>query len=277
MSYKLEEGKLMAYLYGELSYEEKKEIDELIKKHPEIREELNQLEDVRHIMGKFEDKEVIEPVITPEAKERIPYLKTIMAIAAAIMLIMITGYITKLNINFSDNQMIVQFGDTQPAETKPDPYESIARPTEDYTAVVTGYGQELQQQIDSLKWQIKTYADANQLISQRIDQSLSSNLKATKAQLAEYATQQQEANKNTILALFSESDNQQQQYINNLLAEYNEYLDGRRQQDIQFYIDGLRTIKEDYDLKQFETEQLLANLITTTGQDLPGNYQAGSK
>lgn len=278
MSYKLDEDKLMAYVYGELSYEEKKEIDELIKKHPEIQEELDQLKDVRSVLGKLQDKEVIEPVIFHERRKEVPYLKTIMAIAASISFIILVSYLTNLRVSFGDQQLVVQFGETSMKnDTVTDANKSIREFNKQLTASAKQDSESLQKQVDSLKMTLASYANTSEMISRQIEKSLSDNLLATKSQLAAYASEQQKINQQALLSLFNQSEEQQKQYINTLLTDYADYIDGRREQDVQFYIDGLRTIKEDYDLKQIETEQLLANLITTTGQALSGDYRAGSK
>lgn len=278
MSYKVEEHKLMAYLYGELSREEKEEMDALIKLHPEIKVELDQLEELQGIMGKLEDKEVIEPVIFHKKPVQIPYLKTVLAVAAAISLIIMVGFLTGLKITADQNQLVIQFGEDR---EKLKNTETLTETTLAEQKIVTTVNDEqekaLQRQIDSLKMKLNDYSATSDLISQQIEKSLNKNLLATKAQLAAYADKQSEVNREVIYELFNQSEEQQKQYITAMLTDYADYIDGRRQEDIQFYIEGLKAIKENYDSKQFETEQLLTNLITTTGQTLPGDYQAGSK
>ncbi|MEL7002717.1 MAG: hypothetical protein AAFN93_08290 [Bacteroidota bacterium] len=275
MSYKIDIDKMMAYLYGELSIEEVKEMEALIEKHPELKRELDELGELRGIMGELPDKEVIEPVIFQEQKREVPYLKTILAVAASISLIVLLGYLTNLKISFSENQLLVQFGRPEIETTTINKNKASnsdliqSSPVRDNSI--------LQRQIDSLKVKLEEYNTSRSMISAEINKSLNQNLNKTKIQLAAYAREQQQLNADALVTLLAQSEDYQKQYINALLTDYSEYLDTRREEDMQFYIDGLQTLKEDYDLKQIETEQLLTNLITTNGQTLPGGYRAGSK
>src|SRR5690242_4123571 len=96
MSYKPDESVLMAYLYDELSVEEKARVEEYLRENPAAVNELESLRYVRKMLSTVEDKEVIAPpIVIEDSNQRFfwntPYVKTIMSIAASLLLLMVAG------------------------------------------------------------------------------------------------------------------------------------------------------------------------------------------
>ena len=276
MNIKPDEAQLIAYLYGELVPEEMRHMEETIAKSPELAKELDEMREVLGILKTLPDKEVIEPVIVHEKKAQVPYLRTMLAVAASISLIILIGYVTDLKIQLKDNQFVVQFGETSEQPQQNEVQDALKNYNE-LAASMVADNRILRKEIDSLKVRLVSYENIDDLVSGRIDFTLDKNLRSTQQKLDEYASQLQKMNQEAVLTLLDQSYDEQKYYINALLTDYADYLEGRRQQDIQFYIDGLNKIKEDQEQKQIQTQQILASLITTNGQTLPGKYQAGSK
>src|SRR5690349_5330970 len=96
MSYKPDESVLMAYLYDELSGEEKVMVEKYLQENPAAMKELESFQHLRKMLTAVSDKEVIAPpIVMEDTKQRFfwnaPYFKTITAIAASLLLLMIAG------------------------------------------------------------------------------------------------------------------------------------------------------------------------------------------
>ena len=128
MNYKPNHSILIAYLYGELDKEEKEKVEAYINSSPEAAKELEELKDVRDLLGKLPDKEVINPFYSwRDANSLIDkrlnrdnqwgFLKPVIGIAASIILIMLVGVLTNTRINFRNQGIVISFGNqlTQPA------------------------------------------------------------------------------------------------------------------------------------------------------------------
>jgi hypothetical protein len=115
MNYKPNESELMAYLYGELEGEARLKVEQYLALHEDERRALENLKSVSNLLGGVKDKEVIAPpIFIGDAKQRyfwdVPYFKTIMSIAASLLLIMTVAYFTGTQIKMSDNEFKISFG-----------------------------------------------------------------------------------------------------------------------------------------------------------------------
>ena len=115
MNYKPNESELMAYLYGELEGEAKRKVEQYLAEHDEERRALENLSSVSNLLGRVKDKEVIAPpIFIGDAKQRyfwdVPYFKTIMSIAASLLLLMMVAYLTGTQIKMSGNEFKISFG-----------------------------------------------------------------------------------------------------------------------------------------------------------------------
>lgn len=113
MSYKPTNEDLMDYLYDEISQEKKAQIDDYIKSHPEVKEELQGLESTRMAMAEWSDDEVPEsaPFMMPQTNSEWLYWRKYIAVAATIILIITAGWISGLSIQYNENGLQVAFGD----------------------------------------------------------------------------------------------------------------------------------------------------------------------
>src|SRR5687768_3758092 len=115
MSYKPDESVLMAYLYDELSGEERVLVEKYLLENPTAMKELESLQHLRKMMSTISDKEVIAPpIVVEETNQRFfwnaPYFKTISAIAASLLLLMVAGKILDVQMNYSGNEVSLSFG-----------------------------------------------------------------------------------------------------------------------------------------------------------------------
>src|SRR3970040_521509 len=116
MSYKPDVSPLVAYLYGELTGAEKESVERYLAETPEARVELEKLQQVRKLLGEGQDKEVISPPIGfDNGGSRFalftPYIRTILGIAASLVLILVAGRLTGVQINASGQELRISFGE----------------------------------------------------------------------------------------------------------------------------------------------------------------------
>ena len=52
---------LISYLYGEIDQQKKSELEKALVEDPDLRHEMDELQETREIVSKLGDKEVIEP------------------------------------------------------------------------------------------------------------------------------------------------------------------------------------------------------------------------
>ena len=70
-------------------------------------------------------------------------------------------------------------------------------------------------------------------------------------------------NKDILIGLMASSEKAQRQYINEILADYSLYLEEQRQEDLQVIQASFNSLKDNSEINQIETNQILASLITT--------------
>ncbi|WP_339608812.1 hypothetical protein [uncultured Roseivirga sp.] len=104
----------MDYLYDEISLEKKAQIDDYIKSHPEVKEELQALEATRIVMADLNDEEPESiPFIMPQTNSEWLYWRKYVAIAATILLIITAGWASGFSIQYNDDGLQMAFGDIQ--------------------------------------------------------------------------------------------------------------------------------------------------------------------
>ncbi|HYI79209.1 MAG TPA: hypothetical protein VEW65_16425 [Chryseolinea sp.] len=114
MSYKPNENDLMAYVYGELEGSDKEAVEKYLFENPEARLELERLHQMRAMLSQVKDKEVIAPpIFVGESKQRFlwkaPYLKTIVSIAASLLLIILVGKLSGMKIQYQASELRISF------------------------------------------------------------------------------------------------------------------------------------------------------------------------
>jgi hypothetical protein len=276
MNYKPDEGTLMAWLYGELEGVEKEKVERYIFENPEARLELEKLQQVRHIMGMVKDKEVIAPPIVIDNHGKgfnlnSPYVKTVLAIAASLLIIMVAGRLTNTSLTFADRQLKISFGNT---------VESTLPQTQNNETAIGLTANEVQQMINNsltenneqmkASWsetQEKLDASIRQNLvnnSVRIDQLVRQTSNASQEQIQSYLTTAQAENMRLVKDYFQLTSSEQKQYIEDLLVDFAKYLQQQRNSDLQIVQSRLNSIEQNTDQFKQETEQILSSIISNT-------------
>ena len=282
MSYKPDEKDWMAYLYGEMEEEEKKKFDEYIFSDPDARSELEKYQNLRQVLSRAEDKEVIAPPIfigddryanNEHGKQyfwHTPYFRTITTIAASLLVLILAGKYSGAGLTVSGREFRLTFGE-RPAE----------KPAGTNTATATLTADEVQQMINASlernntvvqtsleETQKKLDASIRRNLAQnsgRIDQLVREASAASQEQVRQFVDGIRSENMQQVKDYFQLTSTEQKKYIENLLVDFAEYLQQQRDNDLQLVQTRMNSLEQNTDIFKQETEQILSSIITTVG------------
>lgn len=274
MNYKPDEGTLMAYLYGELESAEKEKVERYLFEHPDARMELEKLQQVRYVLGKVKDKEVIAPPIVIDSHSgrfswNSPYVKTIIAIAASLLLVMVVGRLTNASLSIADRQLKITFGNPSNAVqvvSNPSPEGITAEEVQQMinssltqnNEMIQANWSETQQKLDA---SIRNNLASN---SNRIDQLMKETSNASQQQIQAYLASAQTENMRLVKDYFQLTSSDQKQYVEDLLVDFAKYLQEQRQGDLQIVQSRLNNLEQNTDQFKQQTEQILSSIISNT-------------
>lgn len=288
MSYRPDEKDWMAYLYGELEGAEKEKFDRYLSGHPEARNELEKLKNLRTALGAVHDKEVIAPplFITGDKSNspgglrfwQAPYFRTITSIAASLLLVILVGKLTDTRLTISGNEFRMSFGEIPAIKTieqKPvtaglstdDVQEMINAAMENNNEMVRATLGETQQKLEA---SIRKNLAIN---SGRMDQIVREASSASQQQIRQYVDGIRTENMQQVKDYFQLTSTEQKQYIENLLVDFAKYLQQQRNDDLQLVQTRLNSLQQNTDLFKQETEQILSSIITTVGNPGPAEIR----
>ncbi len=265
MSYKPDEVTLINYLYGELSTEERRQVEKYLKENPEEAKTIAGFVDTRSIIATYDDKEVIPPVMLQDNHARITggaggkYWKIPLAIAASISLLLLVGYFTGFDASLSNEGLNVSF-----RNDKPKPGESLTLEQMEQLIHKAMEQNLVEQKNEFSHFKEQLHSDYVHVLKDQRSQltrMVKSQLDQDKDELKKYATSLDERNAELISQYFSTAGIEQQNYMKNLLVDFTNYLEEQWVQDRDFYLNRLIDLKLATDLQQQETEQLLSAII----------------
>lgn len=258
MSYKVNESMLMAYLYGELSEEEREKVEAYLSEHEEARTTLEALRETQSILGKVKDREVDVPSFVFDETDKVVVSTTTLsmfwqrslAIAASLALLILIGYVTRMNVSIGNQGMQLSFGDAP------------SQPTVDQ--------EQLQEMIR------QAVAEKNQSLDQRMgDLSQQVNLLATQETPAidnkvieKYLATLKEQNISIMSGLMETSNLAQKEYTDGVIRDFALFLDIQRQSDLDVIQTRFENLVDDTEWNQRQTNQILTNLLTTSNQPI---------
>jgi hypothetical protein len=278
MAYKATEQEMMAYLYGELEGVEKEAIENYLLQNADARAEFEKLKSLRQVMSNVRDKEVIAPPLFLGDGPRVrlldtPYIRTILSIAASLLLLMLVGRVVGMRIGWSGNELAIGFG--APVER--------SQPVVAQTTGITP--NQVQQMINSAlsennlalqtNWeatQRKLDASINRnldLNSAKIDRLVKESSAASQDQIREFVAGIQTENLKMVKSYFQLNSAEQKQYVEGLLVDFSKYLQQQRNDDLQVVETQLKSLQQNTDLFKQETEQILTSIISTVGTSKP--------
>ncbi|UXP31447.1 hypothetical protein N6H18_13915 [Reichenbachiella agarivorans] len=265
MGNKIDEVKMMDYLYGEMSADELLEFEKLLGEDAQLRAKVEELSAVQGVLGSVEAQDVVIPsfALADKAMDlqrgwlNHSSFKWSLSVAASILILLTTAYWMEFKVVQNQGQLYIGFGqsiDSAPAIS----------------------AQQVQQMIDEAVTQqkISTQTELG-LLASSMDEKLNENHKKNQNALKQgllnhkiktdevlklYVAQLNEGNKKMIENFFVVSNKTQKEYMNTVLADFNEFYQNQRNYDMEMIQSNLGMMQDNYSVRQLEQENLLANL-----------------
>ncbi|MEP1097647.1 MAG: hypothetical protein ABJG78_21190 [Cyclobacteriaceae bacterium] len=238
MSYKPDEATLTSYLYDELSKEEHEKVKAYLAANSEAKKELMEIQSMREFMGKLEDKEVVEPsfvfdnsptVVVSRGESSNYFIRSTIAVAASLSLLILIGYFTQLRISTDDNGLLMSFGNSDFEETNTSlseesikgwMKETLAANNEDLLGKIG----EVESSFDAKTKQLQAAnSSAKQLVNYKIDQDI----------IDKYVSQITQENRDILLNLMEVSGRSQKQYMDDMMQDFAKFMESQRQNDLE--------------------------------------------
>lgn len=266
MNWKPSETEIIDYLYGEMNPEKVEEMEKFIQTNPEFSKELSEVRMTMGILPVMHDEEVIPPVplagiLGEKSFTRINsgWLYPI-SIAASIAAILVVGYFTNFSISLGGQGFSIGFNKPVPEVNTLDEAQiqalidqSLINRSAEWDSkletVKTGFTTNLQQE--------RTRTDG------KIYQLTQKKPELEEEQVLAFISMLKDENSKMMNSFFEVSTEEQQEFMRNILVDYNSYLIKQRQQDMQFIQANMLELKNSSDQKQEETDKILANIIST--------------
>lgn len=254
MSYKPDEAVLMAYLEGELSGEEETKVVAYLDAHPKEKEELEGILSVRKIMGKLPDKEVATPSFVFEDSATVVVsgsvgafngiLKSTLAIAASISLLLLVGYFTEVRITSSESGMQLSFRDAEvPAGSSPSLSKDEIKLM--MQEALASNNEELVSKINEVEDDFRARAEELMALntgSENVDFQLDQDL------LNEYVSQIKIENRDIILSLMEVTGRNQKEYMDDLMTDFATFVAAQREEDLNLIENSINSLVNNTDL-----------------------------
>ena len=271
MSYKPDESTLVAYLYNELNNNDRSKVEQYLKTHPEKRKELDEIKSMRQILRKWEDKEVVEPSFVLDNNNVVVYSKNIwqtslfraaIGVAASLALLMLVGYFTNFSITKNETGIYLSFGQQVKVKEEAIPSLTEADIKLIMQETLNKNNDSLLSKIIEVENNISDELITYQKTNDRAIQSIHNN-SIDESIIQQYVVQLKEENKSILFDLVTSTENVQKQYVNDLMADFSLYLEEQRQSDLQMIQTSFNSLKDNTEVNQTETNQILASIITT--------------
>lgn len=274
MNFKPDEKDWIAYLYGELGEDANEKFEQYLQENPDARHELERYKSLRKILSAVQDKEVIAPpILLGDHKQSLfraaPYFKTIISIAASLLIIMIVGRLTGTSVSLTNQELRISFGKSQELQKAPatenqplsadEVRQMIRASIETNNNALAANWKENEEKLTS---SVRKNLDMN---SKRISQLVMLASQASQDQIRSYVSGLQNENMQMVKDYFALSTAEQKSYIENLLVDFSEYLQQQRNNDLQLVQMRMNSLEQNTDIFKQETEQILSSLITTVG------------
>ena len=268
MKYKPNKLDIIDYLSEEMSEERKIYFEAYLTLNPSFQEDVKAMSVTKETLKKVVDEEVKVPVFIGEydntAKQMMPAsLWYVLAIAASLTLLMLVGYTTGLVIKYDNGSFSMLYGGSNgKADVNTDYFSK-----EEAHALLVKQEQSrklLLEQIKNLETKLEQNIETQLVAQKTIKQPASkANNAISEEQMLVLVTQLRKENQEMIGELYTLSAKEQEQQLQRILSNFYLSVGEQRNEDLELIQTKLSEIKYDSDIKQEQTDQILASIITT--------------
>ena len=265
---------LIAYLYGELTDAENRQIEEWLKSNPESSKEMEDLKSMRSLMAQVPDQEVLDPLFyTGDGKIKFWHFSRILSntiikpavgLAAAVSFMLFMGYVTNLNISTEKGFLTVSFGggDVRTEQVDEQQIEQIVQAMlSEQRTLLTSDVQNIE---EGLKNQLDSYDNEK---NNQFQTTLANDSETSNQVISEFIKQMQEDNLEYLERYLEVTSRNQEQNLQLALTEFAQILARQREEDLNRIEYNLTTLKETQDLQKFQTDQALATILNTVSNE----------
>jgi hypothetical protein len=261
---------LIAYLYGEMSTEQRLRFEKEMESDPELEKEFLDLKQVRNGLSHLGDKEVMEPFFLwgkngsnrwagSFRRKSLILFKPIVAVAASLVILLLVGYATKFSISYQSGLLYIGFNRSAPVET--------AHPlTEDQ--ILNLVRNEIDRNNSGILTRLKNTEEKidTRFASLEAEQEDKPQYQpavntVTEKELQNYYQQMRQTNATLMENYLRNATVQQQEYFQSMMNQFTVYLQDQREEDLRLIRRSLLNLKENQDQQQQETQQILATLL----------------
>lgn len=198
MNHETARSLFMDYLYDEIEEQDRRQLQEYLREHPELQQELDSLQSTRTLLQKMPMPEperqlyVVEPRKRSfaqwwrDAKELFPssgFKKFGVAMAASILLLLFIGSAAKLHFEFTDNGFSMSMGyepTVQQGLTSEEATTLLSQMQEQNSALIANYAETIRKENQQQLQQVVRYVQQQrsedlQFIEQNLDQLYQTN------------------------------------------------------------------------------------------------------
>jgi len=260
---------LIAYLYGEMSTEERLKFEKRMESDPDLKNEFLELKQVRTGLSHMEDKEVMEPFFLwgrngaagksySFRRRSMILFKPFVAVAASLVILMLVGYLTGFSVSYQEKGFFIGFNQTGQSQTA-----EVLSADQIRTLVKNEIEQSNHQILNTLH-DSENKMEAR-FASLETTQEKLENRPAppviTEKDLKKFYTQLQQTNATLMENYLQNATVQQQEYFQTVMNQFTDYLQAQREEDLRVIRRNLVNLKQDQDQQQQETQQILATLL----------------
>ena len=214
-----------------------------------------------NLLGKLEDKEVLAPAFIFEnnqlpvaATRGTGFGKVFLYFAAAISLILVSGYLTGFQANIQSGDLHIGFAGNEGLDQ--------AEVNQWVTNAMADYESKQEVELTQMKSDLDKRIDSIEKSGmQSLESVLAGYSDNTQGIMKQYVRQVNKENLEMIQNFFLVSSEKQQTYLNTVLADFNKFYQDQREHDLKMIETGLNTMQSRHHVKQQETDLVLANLI----------------
>jgi hypothetical protein len=230
----MDNNKIMDYLYGEMSEEEKSQFEIKMREDDALKREVESINEVRSFLQEHKDEPLPSTTTIVEKPARIYHFSKWWAIAASLLLLLIAGKVLDFRVKTGDGQLVMGFG---PIEEN-----AVIEPiqpgftAEQLEGILVSFKDEIRSELDK---QAELMVQSDQKISDQRDEMnrWMNQVQLDQSQLAE--------------ALWNAYDSDKNLFTTRLVNDFIKYNETQRQEDLEMinkgFSDLARMIKMNID------------------------------